>query len=195
MWTANLLGALLHWVLFASLPLAATAAPDELEQRRGEVALLHRSVDLSTLQVWAPERKAWQPARGIAAPVSVVHFWAIECAPCVRELPVWRDIVLAAQRSPLAQKIAFVFITETYDDESLSQFLQTKSDEFPPVGIYRSKESDRRLRNAIQTDKLPVTLLVDQRSAIRHALLGPIADRRGEFVSALTRLIALRSSK
>lgn len=195
MWTARLLGALLHWVLLASLPPPGPPSADELEQRRGEVALLHRSLDLSTLQVWTPTRKVWRPVRSHAAPVSVVHFWAVECAPCVRELPVWRDIVLAAQRGPLAQKIAFVFVTETYDDESLSNFLQGSGGQFPPVEIYRSKESDRRLRNAIQTDKLPVTLLVDQRSAIRHALLGPIAERRGEFVSALTRLLALRAGK
>lgn len=164
---------------------------EELELRRSETALLHRGLDISQLQVFRINNREWQPARVADSPVMLIHLWAVECPPCIAELSIWRDIVRAAQRSHFAKHVQFVFVTETYDDAALAQFLEQKKTELPPLPTFRFPASDRKMRSALSTDRQPITLLLDRRRGVRHAIIGPIADRRGELASAIERLIAL----
>ena len=173
------------------------SALDELKLRRAEPSLLHRQVDLADLMVlkeiqsgsgkrYLTEAAASQDHK--AAALWVVHLWAVECAPCVAELPLLRDIVNGIQRSPLASRVRFAFITETYDDNKLSEFISRHRAELPSLPILRSPETDRRLRNGLQLETQPITLLIDRNGTIRHALLGSFKERRGELAGAIARL-------
>jgi hypothetical protein len=123
-----------------------------------------------------------------------MHLWAVDCAPCVAELPLLRDMIEGIKHGPLGRQVRFVFVTETYEDDKLSQFLAAHRAELPQVPIYRTEQADSPLRATLQTDTQPVTLLIEptpRGPIIRHALLGTIKTRRSELANALTRLVQI----
>lgn len=187
---ANLLLSLVLSALAAG-PIPQAVPLQELELRRGETALLHRRVELDGLLAFSPAQRGWRPAPRVEAPILVVHLWATECGPCVAELATWREFVNAVQRGSLAKQVRFLFVTETYDDDRLAEFVRKRQSDLPALPILRTPESDRRLRSALQSDQQPITLLVDRKMAVRHAVIGPIEARRGELVTALSRLSEL----
>ncbi|HMY58354.1 MAG TPA: hypothetical protein PK472_08875, partial [Pseudomonadota bacterium] len=64
---------------------AQTPIPEELLLRRQEAQLLHRRMDLSTLRVL--RKNEFVATEAPVARLLFVHLWAVECRPCLEELP------------------------------------------------------------------------------------------------------------
>lgn len=177
------------WLISAALAfLLGGPLPDEpeaLRLRRVEAELLHRAANLQGLKIWQASEEKWSPATFPEAPLAVVHLWAVECRPCLAELPLILRIAQAFQRNNKVRSAPFLFITES-DDAALRSYLREHRAEFGSVPIYRT---DDRLRQGLATEVMPLTLLMDRRGAVRQAFAGSLMGRRTEFILAVERLI------
>lgn len=184
MWIASALALLLA---ICAPALAADPGPgpglEELRLRRQEESLLHRQVDLSTLQRWRPEAQRWQPQAPAPAPLLLVHVWAVECAPCVEEMPQVAKL-LRAQLGPVRP----ILISETLSDRALRDFLRAQAAALGDLEHYRAV--DNRLRAALQNEMQPLTLLLDDRFVVRQAFIGVLTRRRSDLVEAIRRFLA-----
>jgi thiol-disulfide isomerase/thioredoxin len=153
----------------------------ELAVRRQEVALLHRKVDLRGARLL----RAGQ-AIDVQPPVAhllIVHIWAVECPPCIEELPILRRIAESLGRMP---QVKIVLVSETTDLSTLNRFIAAHQNDMPRVEQYQS--IDDRLRSSLQNNAQPTTLLVDALGVVRQAFLGSLKHRRAEFVDAISRM-------
>jgi thiol-disulfide isomerase/thioredoxin len=176
---------LLPAVALAGAPAAPAVVEDpsrELLLRRQEAALLHRKVDLSGVRLL----RAGQ-AINVQPPVAhllIVHIWAVECPPCIDELPILRRITESLSRMP---QVKIVLISETRELPTLNRFLTDKAGDIPRVEQYQSL--DERLRASLQNNTQPTTLFLDPLSVVRQAFLGSLKHRRSEFVDAISRMV------
>lgn len=164
-------------------PAAGPLRPDpELELRRAESLLLHRQVDLEGLRRLKDGKfsvEIPQPAR-----LTILHVWAVECRPCIEELPLVRKLADSLEQDP---QLRFVMVTETTDTKVLLDFLAQSRGELPrSAPQYQS--TDERLRKSLQNRSQPVTLLLDARMVVRQAFLGSLKLRRSELAEAIQRL-------
>jgi len=173
--------AALCYVLGISLP----DEPEALKLRRIEAELLHRPANLQGLRVWQPKEEKWIPTVPPETPLLIVHIWAVECRPCLTELPIILRMAQTFGRSSKVRSAPFLFITES-DDGPLRSYLREHDAEFGPTAVYRA---DERLRQGLETMQQPLTLLVDRRGVIRQAFVGSLLGRRSEFVLAVERLL------
>lgn len=153
----------------------------ELVVRRQEAALLHRKVDLRGARLL----RAGQ-AIDVQPPVAhllIVHIWAVECPPCIEELPILRRIAESLGRMP---QVKIVLVSETTDLSTLNRFIAAHQNDMPRVEQYQS--IDDRLRSSLQNNAQPTTLLVDALGVVRQAFLGSLKHRRAEFVDAISRM-------
>lgn len=153
----------------------------ELAVRRQEAALLHRRVDLRGARLL----RAGQ-AIDVQPPVAhllIVHIWAVECPPCIEELPILRRIAESLGRMP---QVKIVLVSETIDLPTLNRFINAHQADMPRVEQYQS--IDERLRSSLQNNAQPTTLLVDALGVVRQAFLGSLKHRRSEFVDAISRM-------
>jgi thiol-disulfide isomerase/thioredoxin len=149
--------------------------------RRQEAALLHRKVDLRGVRLL----RAGQ-AIDVQPPVAhllIVHIWAVECPPCIEELPILRRIAESLGRMP---QVKIVLVSETTDLSTLNRFIAAHQNDMPRVEQYQS--IDDRLRSSLQNNAQPTTLLVDALGVVRQAFLGSLKHRRAEFVDAISRM-------
>lgn len=172
----------------AALLLPALLLPAEIEQelgaRRLEAGLLNRAVEVRGLRARSPRAGRWSDRALTPARVTVLHLWAVDCAPCIAELPVLRDIARGYRETEPA--VAFHVITETLEEERLTQFLAAHAALLPPGDVL---QTDGRMRQSLQVTQQPITLVVDRGFVIRQAFVGSIAARRAEFVSAIEHLL------
>ena len=164
-------------------PVAAGAEDPtrELALRRQEAALLHRKVDLRGVQMLRGGQ-----AINVQPPVAyllIVHIWAVECRPCIEELPILRRITESLNRM---SQVKIVLISETRDLALLNRFLREQAGNVPRVEQYQS--IDERLRGSLQNDTQPTTLFLDALGVVRQAFLGSLKNRRSEFVDAISRM-------
>ncbi len=153
----------------------------ELAVRRQEAALLHRKIDLRGARLL----RAGQ-AIDVQPPVAhllIVHIWAVECPPCIEELPILRRIAESLGRM---SQVKIVLISETTDLATLNRFINAHPNDMPRVEQYQS--IDERLRSSLQNNSQPTTLLVDALGVVRQAFLGSLKHRRSEFVDAISRM-------
>ena len=153
----------------------------ELAVRRQEAALLHRKIDLRGARLL----RAGQ-AIDVQPPVAhllIVHIWAVECPPCIEELPILRRIAESLGRM---SQVKIVLISETTDLATLNRFINAHQNDMPRVEQYQS--IDERLRSSLQNNSQPTTLLVDALGVVRQAFLGSLKHRRSEFVDAISRM-------
>lgn len=160
---------------------AIDALQSELRLRQGESLLLHRKVDLSGLRMIQGGQFVNHPLE--TARLTVVHVWAVECKPCVEELPLLRRMADSFRSSP---QIKFVFVSETTDSAKLLAFLASHSAEMPRGDHFQI--TDGSLRASLQQNAQPTTLLLDPLGVVRQALLGSIKQRRSELADAIERL-------
>lgn len=171
--------------IFISLFLAP-AVDTELEARRTEALLLHRVLDVSGLQVQGRDG-LWRDRSPPAAHVTVFHIWAVECGPCVAELPRLRDITAGFRGE---RGIRFIFVTETDDDTLLRKFLVERRSAVPKEPVYRDLDGrEGRLRHALGVLSQPLTLVVDRDFVVRQAFIGSVEMRRNELVDSIERLL------
>ena len=170
--------------------LTALAAPLSVRAdsatARAETALLHRRLDLRSVRTFDPSSGRTSPYQPSSAPLRVIHLWAVECAPCIAEMPMLRNLINGWRNEPGVQ---FLLISETLDQEKLRQFWQRAADKVPQVpALYQS--TDDRLRDGLQTGAQPLTLLVDSDWVIRQAFVGSLLERTAEFAASTARLLA-----
>lgn len=166
---------------FGGMSLKASAgAANEDEVRRSERRLLHHPVLLDEL---TPLSGA-QPPKSPAGSITVLHLWAVECKPCVEEMPALREMADSfGQRSD----VRLLMASETEDDSALSRFLSEHRTTMPERGHYKLGQ-DSRLRSGLGVNNQPLTLLLDELLIIRQAFIGSLKNRREVFNSAIDRL-------
>ncbi|HNN95328.1 MAG TPA: TlpA disulfide reductase family protein, partial [Pseudomonadota bacterium] len=113
----------------------------------------------------------------------IVHIWAVECPPCIEELPILRRIAESLGRM---NQVKIVLVSETTDLATLNRFINAHQNDMPRVEQYQS--IDERLRSSLQNNAQPTTLLVDALGVVRQAFLGSLKHRRSEFVDAISRM-------
>lgn len=169
----------------ASSPIRAQSTapvPEELLLRRQEAQLLHRRMDLSTLRVL--RKTEFVAAEPPIARLVLVHLWAVECRPCLDELPTLRSFFEAQAKDP---RLKLVIASETRDSAKLLDFLKQHRGSFPNGELYQVV--DDRLRSSLQNFAQPLTLLVDERGVVHHAFVGSLRSRRSELVDAVERYL------
>jgi len=161
---------------------AQTPIPEELLLRRQEAQLLHRRMDLSTLRVL--RKNEFVATEAPVARLLFVHLWAVECRPCLEELPTLRSFFEAQAKDP---RLKLVIASETRDVPKLQEFLKQHRGYFPNGDLYQV--IDDRLRSSLQNFAQPLTLLVDERGVVHHAFVGSLRSRRSELVDAVERYL------
>lgn len=166
---------------FASLtPRVHAGSAAEEEARRNERKLLHHAVSLDELQVLPGEA----PLRAGVRAITILHLWAVECRPCVEEMPLLRQIADGyARRTDLR----LIFASETEDDRVLQGFVAKNREKMPTRGLYKLG-LDSRLRAGLAVNNQPMTLLLDEQLVTRQVFIGTLKNRRPEFESAVDRL-------
>lgn len=165
----------------------ARAAASPASSLRGEESgLLHARLDLRGVRGYRGRRGPWQPFSPGAERLLVVHLWALECPPCVAELPMLRTLVRGWHDQPT---VRFLFVAETLDASRLLAFwLDDHHADVPEVELYQS--TDGRIRDVLGIGTQPLTLMVDSQGVVRQAFIGSLADRRFELGRAIGRLIS-----
>ena len=177
---------LLALVLLASPALAEippqSPPPEELLLRRQEGLLLHRRIDLSTLRVL--RGNAFVSAESPQARLLLLHLWAVECKPCLDELPTLQGFFTAQSQVP---RIKVVMASETRDALKLLDFIKQHRGWFPNGPLYQVV--DDSLRASLQNFAQPLTLLVDERGVVHQAFVGSLRSRKSELVDAVGRYL------
>jgi hypothetical protein len=151
--------------------------------RQREAALLHRKLDLAGLMRWDRAGGQWVPAETPSGPLVLLHLWAVECPPCQPELAELRLVLRSLTRQ---WPIKVVIASETLDQKVLSKWLMENQERVPEGEQYQN--ADGKLRRVLQDRTWPMTLLLDQDGVVRHAFVGSIAGRLGEFRDVVDRL-------
>lgn len=163
--------------LIALLGSGQALATETLETQ--ERALLHRRLDLSTLQVLGTGSP--RPVPVPRAALLVLHLWAVHCAPCVAELPLVARIVRGWRAEPA---VAFLIVADPPAENDVAQILARYRGEGPPL-----RTADDRVRRALGTGTVPLTLLLDQDLVVREAFVGALGERGPELAAAVARLL------
>ena len=169
-------------LVLAQSPPVGLLPAQEVTLRRAEEALLHRKLDLHGLRRLSGGQ--FVPEAAPRARLMLVHIWAVECRPCIEEMPVLRRIFESLSTT---SNVTPLLISETADIPKLLSFLQQNRATVPSVPQYQS--TGEQLRASLQNYSQPTTLLVDERGIIREAFLGSLRTRRSELADALYRLI------
>jgi len=180
---------------FSALLLGSTLALGMSQQRlanaelppiQSEASLLHRRINLDGVRVFEAKTKRWQPYRKGSESLLILHLWAVECAPCIAEMPTLRNIVFGWRDEA---DLRFLFISETLDEKKLLEYWRANAERVPAVSLYQN--TDNRIRDVLETGKQPLTLLVDQDLVIRQAFIGTLSERNHELAASMTRLLAV----
>ncbi len=180
--TAAFLLSLLLTEAFVHAEPSPTGQPEELLLRRQESLLLHRRIDLSMLRV--QRGQAFVAADPLASRLSLIHLWAVECKPCLDELPTLQSFFSAQSQDP---RIKVIIASETRDQGKLSDFIKQHRGWFPNTPLYQV--ADDTLRSSLQNFSQPLTLLVDDRGVVRQAWVGSLRGRKSELVDAVGRYL------
>lgn len=181
-------------------PGAGTSSPASL--RRDEVRLLHqglRPIDLgSNLKIWEPRAGEWlktETSDPPAARVVVVYLWSPAAPTAVAELPWIRELARRVEAHHTGDA-HFLFIAEGATPADMRP-ITASGRPLPPGQAQTPWFLDgegaipETLRQALPgaAMPLPVTLLLDDHRIVRHAIVGSLAPRRGELVSAISDLL------
>jgi thiol-disulfide isomerase/thioredoxin len=163
---------------------AAQSSPESLEARlrRDEAELLHRRLELRGLRRLVGG--TWKPAEAPLSRLVVVHIWAVECKPCVDEMPLVRALLGGLRKFPVVQ---VAFVSETADLGKLQAFIEQHRAELPQTDFYQV-DSDV-VRQPLQNRAQPLTLLIDERGVVRQAFVGSLRARRSELTQSIERYL------
>jgi thiol-disulfide isomerase/thioredoxin len=163
-----------------------------------EPLLLHRQVNPSALrafQIWDTHLATWRAVEprevpGERAAVIVLHLWADWCKPCREEFPALRGILEETDKL-YGARVQFVLLSETSLPEAMRAFLEKEKERIPRGPHYL--DTGEALADSLRTElptalSYPVTLVLDSQRMIRHAIVGSVASRRLELLTAISRL-------
>lgn len=179
--TAFLLSLLLSAPVASAEP-SPTGQPEELLLCRQESLLLHRRIDLSMLRV--QRGQAFAPVEPQTSRLLLIHLWAVECKPCLDELPTLQSFFSAQSQDP---RVKVIIASETRDQAKLLDFIKQHRGWFPNTPLYQV--ADDTLRSSLQNFSQPLTLLVDDRGSVRQAWVGSLRSRKSELVDAVGRYL------
>jgi thiol-disulfide isomerase/thioredoxin len=140
-----------------------------------ESALLHRQLDLSRAQQWDPKRNRWLPLYLPPAKVYVVNLWSVFCKPCLTEFPQLRLLSHGWQSQ---RQVQFVFLSDPPTDATdaeVAAFWHKNASAVPDTGPARSDTI--QLRQSLENDQNPITLLLDEHFVVRQAFVGSLGAR------------------
>ena len=153
------------------LPAGAAGA----QQADVEAALLHRRLDLSSVQQWDRTLWRWLPLALPPARIYVINLWSVYCEPCQKEFPQLRGLMKGWRAHP---EVQFVFLADPPDSVSESEvvaFWRKNQSLLPDTGP--SRTTTPLLRQSLDNDSNPITLLVDKNMVVRQAFVGSIGSR------------------
>lgn len=191
------LAVLLACSLAASSATAAPASPED--QRRDEVRLLHqvlRPIDLaSNLRIFESRTGEWlrtATSDPPAARVIVLYLWNPAAPEAKNELPWLREMARRVEAYH-GGDVRFLFIAESVPAADMKNFVAGLRDKAPNMPYFLDQEGSiaDALRQALPGARLPlpITLLLDDQRAVRQAVVGSVASRRSELVSAISDLL------
>lgn len=165
----------------------APPAIQELGIRRQEASLLNRRLDLSSVRRWDRKQGSWRSLSRGNEQVLVLQLWAVECAPCLAEMPLLRRVVQGWRSKPA---VRFLFVSETLNQDVLTSYwVKQHASDVPDDDPYQS--TDSRLRDILELGSQPVTLILDRDLVIRQAFVGTLTERVSELAAGINRLLAL----
>lgn len=137
-------------------------------------SLLNLRLDLSGFKPYAADGAvaAAESLPRSDSKVLVLNLWRTDCPPCLVEFPLLKELFATPVRG-----IDFALVSETLDLDQLRQFRAEHSALMPRSPIYLN--TDRRLRLQLRTDTLPITLVLDERRVVRHAVVGALNHQAG----------------
>lgn len=184
--SAHRSGTALGLLLFALLLCPSSLRADPPARLAdAESGLLHRRLNLSTLNRYHRGQKIWLPLRLAPARLYVVNLWGVHCAPCRAEFPLLRNIARAWQSQ---KDVQFLYVADPPLDspaEEVVRFWQELAAQLPDADPVRSR--DDSLRQELDNQAQPITLLLDAQLVVRQAFVGAIGDR--PLGTAITRLL------
>lgn len=165
----------------------AASATGELAVRRQEASLLSRRLDLGSVRRWDRKQRTWRPLVRGSEQILVLQLWAVECGPCLAEMPLLRRVVQGWRSKPA---VRFFFVSETLDQDLLTAYWTKQHvNDVPDEDPYQS--TDSRLRDVLEMGTQPVTLILDRDLVVRQAFVGTVTERVSELAAGINRLLAL----
>jgi thiol-disulfide isomerase/thioredoxin len=176
------------FALVGAAPQHAVAAPQQAEQ---EGSLLHRRLPLHQLESWSRSQASWAPFVVSPAKLYVVNLWSPHCQPCVNEFPTFRKLVEGWRNNPA---VKFLFLADPPGDTSrqeIAAFWLRSLRALPAVDPVRTTTAE--LRQSLETELMPITLLVDEQLVVRQAFVGGIGTR--SIGTAIERMLRTSSAQ
>ena len=128
--------------------------------------------------------QAFAPVEPQTSRLLLIHLWAVECKPCLDELPTLQSFFSAQSQDP---RVKVIIASETRDQAKLLDFIKQHRGWFPNTPLYQV--ADDTLRSSLQNFSQPLTLLVDDRGSVRQAWVGSLRSRKSELVDAVGRYL------
>ena len=186
-------------VLLTGAASATGLPPGFFPIHRSEPFLLNRQIDpalLRGLKIWDTRLVTWRTMQPNEAPseraqVLVLHLWADWCGPCREEFPVIRDTAEGLEKV-FGERVQAVLLSETSAPEAMRAFLEKQRANMPrgPQFLDVGEMIAASLRTDLPTPlSYPITLVLDAQRVVRHAVVGPIASRRGDLVASINRVL------
>ena len=180
-------------------PAPAPLPANREEIRRDEVRLLHqvlRPIDLSSnLRIFDGRTGEWLRTATSDPPSShvvVLYLWNPAAPEAQAELPWLREMARRVEGYH-GGDVRFLFIAESVAAPDMKAFVAGLHDRVPTMPFFLDQEGSiaDALRQALPGARLPmpVMLLLDDQRAVRQALVGSVASRRSEVVSAISDLL------
>jgi thiol-disulfide isomerase/thioredoxin len=165
-----------------------------------EPYLLHRRVDpayIRGFKVWDTRLATWRAMQlsevpGERTQLVLLHLWADWCKPCRDEFPAVRQLMLDLDKV-YAGRVQVVLVSETSDPALMRTFLEQNQSRLPRAPHYL--DTGEAIAAALRVDlpttlSYPITLILDSRHLVIHAVVGPITSRRLEVQDAVARILA-----
>lgn len=161
--------------------------------------LLHRRIpaeQLERLQVYDQRFSEWRAAKPTesalaGAPLKVVHLWADWCRPCIAELPLVKR--LAARISETSALRARLLCVAAIPNAPQMERFVKDNPKIMPAGPWYQDTGELLVRFSRAhlpggREVLPLTLLLDERQIVRHAVIGAIEAQTLSLLDVLKRL-------
>ena len=175
------------------------SCPDLEKRALRESRLLHQRLGrklFESLRIWDDERREWAslPTGAVSRErpaVTVMHLWAEYCAPCTKELYLFRHFQKHTG-DRYGTRVRYLFISESASLVDLDRFLRVNQLILPRAPQYHDTGGVliRTLSSEItESLPLPVTLILDESRVVRQALVGSLEGREEELLGAVDRLL------
>ena len=195
-----------HFLASAPMVLLATTPARAHAEANSEAYLLHTLIPgalLKEVRIWNAQEDEWRTPRREELPrlgsaVTVLHFWAHYCAPCRQEFPILRDLAKQLEALYVGQ-VSFVYLCESSSSTEAGRFFASNRQSMPSGPHYQ--DSGEAIANLLRDNipggqlSLPTTVLLDDRLAIRQAVVGSIATHRGAIAAGIAKLVKLAATE